>query len=284
MFKTRLVLMVVLVAFVAAPVQASPPYGPVIWSDNMDAIAATGWTDLRDGPGQGAGWLYQDAGSLGVDYSKTYNSDGIAPYLLENPLAIYDYQGINVGSPAGTFDVGGAGAYLGDNDREISRPTGPGFPNLVPGVHVFVMDIYRAPVVAGYANPEHIRELQLYDSTGARNCYQVIAEVGADQQPTGWATYLVDLNPWQATVFEGADLNDITKITLWATAWSAYPSTAPPGPGQCTTPWPVWPGDYTVNQQLGQQLKVDDLRIIPEPATMTLLALGGLALLRRRKA
>ena len=281
MFKTRLVLMIALVAFVAAPVQATGPYvGTQI--DSMDNIFARPWYDARD-PGEGTGWLMQNnvtmsegSGSMEIDYGVTNDSLGVP-----DPLSGYDYLGafVGIGAKGGSFDA--AGNYVGKFDREIVGVMGPGelpipLVDSGPGTHVFVLDVFKT--VAN--SPEHVRELQIYDSGGARNTYSVQSEAGASTVGAGWKTYLVNL---ACPLENSANLADIQEIRLFVSAWSAFVSGTPPGPGNCDIPFPSWPTDYTVVRPTGTPVLIDDLRLIPEPATMTMLALGGLALLRRRK-
>ena len=287
MLKTRLVvLMVLLAAVVVAPVQAT---GPWLWAnqlDSMDNIAGRPWTDWRD-PAEGTGWLMQNnvtmsegTGSMEIDYGVTNDSLGVP-----DPTSGYDYQGnwVGVGAKGGAFDA--AGNYLGKFDREIAGTFTPGngpgeMPTLIPGYHVFVLDVYKAPVAAGFESPGHVRELQLYDSLGVRNTYQVQSEPTARFTPAGWKTYLVDLlQPFE----NNADLSDIQEIRLWVSEWSAYVSTPQPLPGTGGCLWPQWPDDYTLVRPVGLSVLIDDLRLIPEPATILLLGLGGLVLRRRKR-
>jgi len=252
MLKTRLALMVLLAAIVVIPAQA-------VLLDDMSNIAARPWTDARD-PGEGTGLLQQGAGVMKIDYGLTGSSD---------PLSGYDYLGnfVGVDGPGGAFNA--AGDYVGKFDREIvgGFVLGVEMPLLTVG-DVFTLDVFKS--VAG--GSEHVRELQLYDSLGARNTYQVQAEATADATPQGWTTYAM---PLSSPLENNADLSDIVEVRLFVSAWSAYVS----GPGQP----PVWPDDYTIVRPTGTPVLIDNLQIIPEPATMTMLSLGGLALLRRRK-
>ena len=251
MLKTRLVLMVLLAVVVMTPVQAA-------LLDNMDNIAARPWTDAR-----GTGWLSQGSGVMTIDYGVT--GDGVTP----DPTSGYDYLGnfVGVGAAGGAFDS--AGVYKGSMDREIVGDfvLGVEMPLLATS-DVFSLDVYKS--VAGYS--EHVRELQLYDSSGLRNTYSVQAEATADATPQGWSTYLV---PLSSPLENNADLSDIVQVRLFVTAWSAYVFQ--------NFGDPQWPGDYNLVPQSGTQVLIDNLQIVPEPATMTMLGLGGLALLRRRK-
>ena len=273
MFKTRLVvLMVLLAAVVATPVQAVFPAVPHDL-DNMDNIALRPWTDLRD-PQEGTGWLSQGggpfSGAMKIDYGVTNDSAGVP-----NPASGYDYLGawVGVGGTGGAFDV--AGTYLGKMDREISGPFTLGnnarqMPNLLPVVstHRLTMDVYKS--VAGYS--EHVREIQLYDSTGARNTYSVQPEATADATPQGWSFYQV---PLSTPLENNADMTDIVDVRFFVTAWSAYVFQ--------NFESPVWPDDYMLVPQSGTPVYIDNLELVPEPATIAMLSLGGLALLRRRK-
>ncbi len=254
MKRLSLVLMALLVAVVvAAPVQA-------VQLDSMDNIAARPWTDYR-----GAGWLHQNntiysegTGSMGIDY-------GVTGYPDPDPDSGWDYYGswVGVGGPGGAFDVNGN--YKGSWDREIVGDFvlgyGPGEMPLLDTGLAFRFDVYEE-VLGG---SEHIRELQIYDSSGFRNTYSVTAEGDAGVD-VGWNTHTIFLTDY---IENAANLMDIVQIRFFLSTWAFIED-----------PPEVW----TRIPPTGSMIKIDDLRLIPEPATIAMLSLGGLALLRRRKA
>ena len=269
MFKARLVLMIVLAAFVMAPVQA-------VVLDNMDNIAARPWTDDRDGPAQGTGWLSQGTdpcdggnGVMKIDYGVTYDGAGVSPYNQPHPLSGWDYLGnwVGVGAPGGAFDEfgtaisqsnPGAGVwqpgYLGDFDRLISATFAPGELCGISTAAWFELDVYKT--VAN--SPEYVRELHLYDSLGNVNVYTVQVEADACSIGQGWKTYIIPLNAPDAN---NADLADIVTVKLFVSSWSAFVFQ--------NFENPVWPGDYTIVRPTGTPVLIDNLRLIPEPAVVS---------------
>ena len=247
MLKTRLILMSVLVAFVMAPVQATS--GQV---DSMDDIFATGWADDRD-PAEGTGLIFQSSdaiegtGSLGIDYGVTNDSAGVP-----NPASGWDYLGnfVGVGAPGGAWGdpaicdywwPAWCNTYYGKFDRVPNAPFGP---QMLTIDDVFALDVYKA--IAN--SPEHVRELQLYDSLGNRNTYSVQAEATAISVGAGWKTYVV---PLSSPLENNADLTDIVNTKLWVSSWSF----APNYPG---APWP----EYTGGRPTGTEVKIDNLRLV----------------------
>ncbi|MHC4149837.1 MAG: hypothetical protein ACYSR5_10175 [Planctomycetota bacterium] len=239
---------VLLAAFVVAPLQA-------VVLDDMSNIAARPWTDKRD-PGEGTGWLYQDTGSMGIDYGVTNDSAGVP-----HPLSGWTYLGAYVGpgGPGGCYGdpaicnswwAPWCNSYYGKFDREISGPFTFAELGILSTCDVFALDVYKT--VAN--SPEHVRELQLYDSLGNRNTYSVQAEATASTTggAQGWKTYYVCLSN---ALENNADLTDIVDVRLWVTAWSAYPDY----PG---APWP----EYTVVRPTGTPVLIDDLQLYPDLA------------------
>ena len=258
MFKTRLVLMSVLVAFVMASVQA-------VVLDDMDNIAARPWTDDRDTQGQARpGWMSQGAGVMKIDYGVTNDSAGIP-----DPASGWDYLGnwVGVGGPGAAFtsadgNVGGFNAdnYAGDFDRVPSAPFSPLELGILTTNHVFILDVFKT--IAN--SPEHVRELQLYDSLGNRNTYQVQAEATARITPQGWTTYCV---PLCTPLENNADLTDIVTVKLWVSAWSAYP----------TASNPAWPDDYVVVPRTGTPVLIDNMRLELVPTQLALDNMDNIA-------
>jgi hypothetical protein len=244
MFKRKLILMVLLAAVVVIPAQA-------VVLDNMDNIAARPWVDDRDCDGsQGIGWMSQGPGVMKIDYGVTNDCAGVP-----DPASGWDYLGnwIGVGGPGAAFtsaagNVGGFNDdnYAGDFDRVPSAPFTFAELGSLTTTDVFALDVFKT-VANG---PEHVRELQLYDSSGFRNTYQVQAEATASSVGAGWKTYYV---PLSSPIENNADLTDIVTIKLWVSAWSAFP----------TAPDPVWPDDYVVVPRTGTPVLIDNLRLIP---------------------
>jgi len=265
MKRLSLVLMALLVAFVvSSPVQGAGARQ----LDSMDNIAARPWTDYRS-PGEGTGMMlqnnttyYEGTGSMEIDYGVTNDSAG-----TPNPLSGWDYQGnwLGVGVKAAAFgDPCLGGNWYGHYDREIGGAFVPaewgGGP--LDTTCLITLDVYNA----FQGDPGHVRELQLYDNVaGLRNCYQVQSEAGAGFAPAGWNHYVVDLG---SPLSSAANLGTIDEIRLFVTCWSSWFDGT----------------DWQHVSETGLPVLIDNLRLIPEPATIALLSLGGLALLRRRKA
>ena len=217
--------------------------------DDMDNIAARPWTDLRD-PGEGTGLLSQGAGVMKIDYSVTNDSAGIP-----HPDSGWDYLGnfVGVGAPGGCWGdpaicdywwTDWCNSYYGKFDREISAPFTFAELGILSTSDVIALDVYKT--IAN--SPEHVRELQLYDSLGNRNTYSVQAEATAIDVGAGWKTYYVCLS----NVLENnADLTDIAKITLWVSSWSFAPN----------YPGASWP-EYTGGRPTGTPVLIDNLRLV----------------------
>ncbi len=272
MFKARLVLMIVLAAFVMAPVQA-------LMLDNMDNIfGAPGvdrllspWTDAA-----GPCWMSQGQGVMKIDFGETHDGPGRPP-CIPHPLSGWDYLGNFVG-PGGAFGDPALGhIYYGEYDivpsGDFGGPLMP--PNFAPLVatHAFTLDVYKT--VAGYS--EHVREIQLYDSLGNRNTYSVQSEPLAITVGAGWKTYTI---PLSTPLENNADLTDIVTVKLWVSAWSAYVTSSTNPYDPVTQPpeyaaWPPWPEDYTVVPQSGTPVLIDNLRLeqvtvlVPDVYNMT---------------
>jgi len=256
--KTRILfLMIFVVAILAAvstPVQAGllldpMTQGAIVSGTTDPPPARTGipgrWVDLRSPP-------FNTQGS-GYLTDSAFSHDGGGSMRI-------DYSGQVYGSEwdreiAGYFDVG---LYA------------PDIPDLSNGYDPYVPDptlafsfwMWTAGTVNGLVAPERLRELQIY-SPNKRVLFEVSAYNVADPVG-GWSQVIAPL-----TSFAGDaqfDWSAINEVKFFCSSWK--------GDG------PLWIADPLT----GSSVYIDDFRLIPEPATMSLLALGTLALLKRRKA
>jgi hypothetical protein len=187
-----------------------------------------------------------------LDYGNTTDNAGVP-----HPSSGWDYLGnwVGVGQPMGAWGNPAicdfwwtpfCNSYYGKFDRVPSGSFTFAELDCLTTDDIFTLDVYKT--IAN--SPEHVRELQLYDSLGNRNTYSVQSEPLAISVGAGWKTYCVQLS----NVLENnADLCDITDIKFWVSSWSF----APNYPG---APWP----EYTGGRPTGTEVKIDNLRLVDQ--------------------
>jgi hypothetical protein len=259
--KTRILfLMIFVVAILAAvstPVQAGllldpMTQGAIVSGTTDPPPARTGipgrWVDLRSPPfnNQGSGYLTDSA----------FSHDGDGSMRI-------DYSGQPAGNQwdreiAGYFDVGLFAPKMPD--------LSDGYNPLVPdSTLAFSFWMWTAGTVNGHVAPERLRELQIFSPGDTQKIFTVTAGDYADPVG-GWTNVIVPLTSFGPGTGTPIDWSAINEVKFFFSSWRG----APP--------------DWVADPLTGSSVYIDDFQLIPEPATMSLLALGTLALLKRRKA
>jgi len=203
------------------------------------------------------------------------------PIFSQTKMVSYDIQGSSIGSDRDA--IWGAGAQVFDDVTLGSSATVRsvtwwgvlGFENTpvtpVSFDLIFYGDAGGLPDTGNVISSSTVSFLSL-TSTGFEinddDVYEFQADVTPTVLPGGiqvWFSVLADTS------------NDIDDNFLWAVEWSQDESlgkVAHRAPLTATEPFDVWNG---------MQLFILDDAAVPEPASLSLLALGGLAVIRRRR-
>jgi len=203
------------------------------------------------------------------------------PIFSQTKIVSYDIQGSSIGSDRDA--IWGAGAQMFDDLTLASSATVRsvtwwgilGFEGTpvtpVSFDLIFYGDAGGLPDTSNVIGSSNVSFLSL-TSTGFEinddDVYEFQADVTPTVLPGGtkvWFSVLADTS------------NDIDDNFLWAVEWSQDESlgkVAHRAPLTETEPFDVWNG---------MQLFILDDAAVPEPASLSLLALGGLAMIRRRR-
>jgi hypothetical protein len=252
--KTRILFLMVFVLVAVLPPAVQAGFAAPSQLDSMDPplMITTGgrWLDARYG-----GTFVKQNTDL------AYVHEGIGSMMIDYGQFTGDQWDVDARGFFGRDGYGSGPISVGANDA-------------------FTFWGYRPAAGAGGA--ERIAELQVYSPGGDnRAIATVVASPDAPLIPVGWTQYTI---PRSAFVndYGVIDWANIDLVNFYESCWSDNGVgwwEVPPGSGH----WEPMPG-YEQYEVTGAPIYIDDFRLVPEPATMMLLGLGGLALLRRRRA
>ncbi|MCE5341446.1 MAG: PEP-CTERM sorting domain-containing protein [Planctomycetaceae bacterium] len=119
------------------------------------------------------------------------------------------------------------------------------------------------------AGPEHVREIILYSNNLGDAVARYAVANGEETIAVGWQYVVANISDFVVT--QGTfDWSDVDTIDIWVSCWGYV------------GPWGE-EGSYQI-MPTNTPVYIDCLQLVPEPATMSLLALGALAMLKKRKA
>jgi hypothetical protein len=217
--------------------------------DNYDTVLApvdgTEWHDER-----GAGALKQNT-------DPAYTLEGSGSMMID-----YSYWGTGENFPPG------------DSYDRVARRYN--IPALV-STDLIEFWWYKADTTG----PEHVRQMIFYSPGGG--VARLDVATGGQSIPQGWQHVSALVSDFYDTsegdrATLGIDWANVDAVDYWVSAWgdNGIGWWQPGGEG---TPWEPMPG-YEQYMPTGQSVFID----VPEPATMSLLVLGTLAMLKKRKA